>query len=288
MSDTESIEPIEPIEFRELRSDEDFEQCLRLQQLTWGRDFRELVPPTVMRISQKVGGVAAGAFGADGRQLGFVWGLSGLRDGRPAHWSHMLAVHPSARGLGVGKGLKYYQRELLLALGVEHMYWTYDPLVARNATLNLMRLGARPVQYVVDMYGAATGSELHSGLGTDRFVVEWDLRATPADGAGAAQRSVETPDGATAINRSGDEVLTTPPAPDDGGDRLWIEVPGDIEALKRTDRARALAYRDSLRSLVPRLLGDGWCFDALCWIDSDRAWYRAIREGVESERGRNP
>lgn len=153
----------------------EYEQCLAIQVETWGADFRELVPPTILLVAQKLGGVCAGAFAADGRMLGFVFGMTGLRDGKLAHWSDMLAVRPEARGAHLGEHLKNYQRELVRAVGVETMYWTFDPLVARNAHLNINRLGTSVVEYVPDMYGTTTGSPLHGSLPTDRFVVAWDM-----------------------------------------------------------------------------------------------------------------
>jgi len=105
------------IVLRTFESRNDYEQCVKLQLDTWGHDFTECVPASILQISQKVGGVAAGAFDTDGRLIGFVYGISGLRDGRPAHWSHMLAVYPEYRGTGIGRRLKALQRELLLAAG---------------------------------------------------------------------------------------------------------------------------------------------------------------------------
>ena len=75
--------------------------------------------------------------------LGFVFGMTGVQDGRLVHWSDLLAVRPEARDRGLGRRLKLYQRSLVAELGVTRMLWTYDPLVARNAHLNLNALGAR-------------------------------------------------------------------------------------------------------------------------------------------------
>jgi len=103
------------------------------------------------------------------------------------HWSHMLAVRPEARDHGIGGRLKQYQRELVRARGVEWMYWTFDPLVARNAHRNFNGLGVTVREYVTDMY-RDTGSELHA-FGTDRFIVALQvdapavLRSTPVPGA---------------------------------------------------------------------------------------------------------
>ena len=190
---------------RPFASRADYDACVRLQRDTWGEHFVDVVPATILMVSQQVGGVSAGAFDADGRLLGFVFGISGIRDGELVHWSDMLAVRPEARGAGLGKRLKHFQREQLLERGIRRMLWTYDPLVARNANLNLNGLGARPVEYVVNMYGD-TRSPLHAGLDTDRFIVEWRLDqqapvgAEPAAGtapAGSAAR-LEGP-GSTAV-----------------------------------------------------------------------------------------
>jgi predicted GNAT superfamily acetyltransferase len=81
----------------------------------------------VLMGTQRVGGVAAGAFDAAGALLGCVFGFNGVRDGRLAHWSYMLAVRPQAQARGLGRRLKAYQRECLLAAGIEVAYWTYDP-----------------------------------------------------------------------------------------------------------------------------------------------------------------
>jgi predicted GNAT superfamily acetyltransferase len=168
----------------------EYQECLAIQEEIWGAGFRELVPPTILLVAQKLGGVCAGAFAADGRMLGFVFGMTGLRDGRLAHWSDMLAVRVEARGAHLGAHLKHYQRELVRAVGVEMMYWTFDPLVARNAHLNLNWLGASVVEYVPDMYGSHTGSPLHGSLPTDRFVMAWDLTRDEASRAEASRPGV--------------------------------------------------------------------------------------------------
>ena len=105
------------VTLRPLASHDDYHACYELQLATWGRDFQEGVPPSVLKISQRVGGIAAGAFAAGGELLGYVYGLTGVRPpgsprsaaavparGGPArpelfHWSHMLAVAPEARGI---------------------------------------------------------------------------------------------------------------------------------------------------------------------------------------------
>ena len=217
----------------------DYEQCRAIQEEIWGAGFRELVPSTILLVSQTLGGVCAGAFGPDGRMLGFVFGMTGLRDGRLAHWSDMLAVRLEARGRHIGERLKYYQRELVRAIGVDTMFWTFDPLVARNAHLNLDRLGTRVVEYVPDMYGADTGSPLHGGLPTDRFIVAWDLTR---DGTGRE----EPP-------RSG--VLVNPVRADgEPGIAGWSDAPVVRVAIPHDADAESAGRRSSWRAITRQAL----------------------------------
>jgi chorismate synthase len=231
------------VTIRPLTSEADLADGLAIQRLTWGDQFTEVVPATILQISQKVGGVAAGAFDPHGRMVGFVFGLSGVRQGRLVHWSHMLAVRPEARGLGLGKRLKLYQRDVLLRAGITEVRWTFDPLVAQNANLNVNALGADIESYVPDMYGGDTGSDLHSGLGTDRLIVLWLIaearveRAIAGEGpmlpAGAAEAPIANPRAVLG------ELRASPV--------IRIEVPPDIQEVKGASPPTARAWRDTTR-----------------------------------------
>jgi predicted GNAT superfamily acetyltransferase len=243
----------------------EYQMCVDLQRETWGPTFTECVPRTVLMIAHKVGGIVSGAFEANGRMLGFVFGLTGLRQGRAAHWSHMLAVRADAQGLGIGRALKLHQRELLLGMGVDVAYWTYDPLVARNAHLNLNRLGACIEQYVPDMYGHDTQSALHSGLGTDRLVVRWELksphvRQTLADGvsepAGAEHAPVVNAVLVNGAPQPADTDLAEAPA-------VRVEIPWDIQQVKLAASETAHAWRRNTRRALQWYLERGYTVAAL-------------------------
>lgn len=245
-------------------------ECVAIQKETWGADFTECVPAAILMVGQKIGGVTAGAFAPDGRLVGFVFGLTGVLDGKPAHWSDMLAVRDAARGHGLGLRLKLYQRELLLDQGVETCYWTFDPLVARNAHLNLNRLGAEIAEYVRDLYGEDTGSELHSGLGTDRFVVAWHLRSPRVEAALAGRPRDAAPFRGTPAATSG----TLPDA-----DGVRVEIPADIQEVKAGSRERARRWRETTRRAFLHYLGLGYRVDALLRDEEGRVFYGLTRGG---------
>lgn len=232
----------------------EYDECVRIERETWGNQFTEVVSATVLRIAQEVGGVTAAAFDPDGRMLGFVFGMTGVRDGELAHWSDMLAVRPAAQHLGIGTRLKHFQRELLLEIGVGKMYWTYDPLVSRNAHLNLVRLGARVAEYKVNFYGEDTGSVVHAGLGTDRFIVSWALVPRHDVPANVAPLSIDAP----IVNpvQPGTGIPGIHDLPD--SPVIRIAIPKDIFAELACNPIAAHAWRDTTRRAFCHYMSAGY------------------------------
>lgn len=245
------------IVLRTLTTNDEYDEAVVLQDEIWGAGFTDRVPASILRVAQKVGGVTAAAFDAQGRMLGFVFGLTGLRDGRPVHWSDMLAVREDARGKQLGEKLKNYQRDLVRAVGVETMFWTFDPLVARNAHFNLNRLGARIAEYIPNFYGSNTGSILHGALPTDRFVAEWHFAAANRQARDAAPpREQSAADVArTAVVENG-RVRVVEPLPK--ATRVLVPVPRDIEALLGANQDAALAWRLATREAIMHYLALGY------------------------------
>ena len=238
-----------PYTIRPFASHADRAQCVALQELTWGQGFTEKIPAAMLLVAQKTGGVCAGAFDADGRMLGFVFGVTGVQDGELMHWSDMLAVHPDARGQHLGEQLKTFQRDHCRALGIKHIYWTYDPLVARNAHLNLARMGARVREFVPAMYGEGTNSPLQGDMPTDRFVVAWAVDPTDA----AAPLHGLPMQAVTAVDGTGHPAAAWP-----GATHVVVRAPRDITALAATDIAAARRWRFSTRAAFEHYLGHGY------------------------------
>lgn len=297
------------IHVRPLDGHDEYRACEAFQRDVWGADFREIAPASLLKIGQRLGGVSSGAFHPEDGLVGFVFGLTGLEDGRPVHWSHMLAVREAHRNRGLGRRLKEHQRALLLERGVEQMYWTFDPLVARNAHFNLNRLGVRVVEYVPDMYGE-TGSQLHEGLDTDRLVVAWQLEGyepagdrtpesrsgaggrpeagAPADAEGgaarpggepgptAAERDIPRPDGVPAAEVPFGGDASTPPV-------VRVEVPADIHALRSSDPDAAARWRERTREAFLGRLDSGYRVSGFV-PGPERGFYVLLHERVDAHR----
>ena len=266
-SDVKSIELIDrsgrkrQLTLRSLASQEDYDRCLTLEKKTWGPDFSECVPTSMLMINQKVGGISAGAFAEDGSMAALIYGLTGFYQSRPSHWSHIMAVAEEYKNLGLGIEMKRYQRECLLAAGVDHMRWTYDPLESRNAHLNLNRLGALPVEYVHDIYGPGDSSGLHAGIGTDRFIVYWDLtgertRDILADGGLRVDREWWSLVPVINIDGSGHPLRAHFELPAEAAVR--VAVPDNIQAAKQGGPDAGMHWRSCTRRALAGYMGRGY------------------------------
>jgi predicted GNAT superfamily acetyltransferase len=226
-ADGSFLEPdVHGVHLRPLVSLAEYHACVDVQVAVWGAEFSDIVPASVLQVATHIGGILLGAL-ADDTLLGFVFGLTGVRDDEIVHWSHMLGVRADARGMGIGRRLKEYQRALLAQHGIAREFWTFDPLQARNAHLNINRLGVRIIDYVVDMYGSM-GSPLHFGVATDRLIVECATNATPKSTptTGAMIEQLRRAPMLTPVPRPGDVVFQgeSPTA-------VLLEIPVDVERL---------------------------------------------------------
>jgi predicted GNAT superfamily acetyltransferase len=227
----------------------------------------------LLRALTKAGNYAAGAYdAASGELLGACVGFFGP----PAHaelHSHIAGVRPAGLGRSVGFALKVHQRAWCLRRDVRVIAWTYDPLIRRNAYFNIVKLGARPVEYLRNFYGVMDDA-INGGTETDRMLLHWDLRSELAVDASAgksrpASFTAERERGAVVALSAGSDGLPVPgpatnwPAtgsPGTGGprpDTLLVGVPADVESLRVSDPAGAGAWRSALRDVLAPLIAGG-------------------------------
>src|SRR5512137_1589144 len=143
-----------------------------VQQQIWGFAQGEGLYPPALKTAAENGGVVIGAFDG-GKLIGFLFGFIGLQPDRHLKLcSQTMGILPEYRNKGVAATLKWAQRERVLANQIELITWTYDPLEAPNARLNLRTLGGVVHVYKQNIYGEDFGA-LGKGLPSDRFLVEW-------------------------------------------------------------------------------------------------------------------
>lgn len=208
-----------PITVRHVSTLAEYEECVRIQLITWGEDLA--TPSGLFVVARETGGQTLGAFAGE-KLIGFTLGLAGFHDGKPIIHSHMTAVLSEYRDRGIGRMLKLAQRNDALARGIHLVAWTFDPLELKNAHFNINRLGAVVKRYIPNCYGI-TESPLHAGLPTDRLMAEWYLDS---------KRVTEVLGGKAARVPSGAEKIT---------------IPSDISERKQIDAAAGARVQSEMR-----------------------------------------
>ena len=221
------------------------------------------VSPRLLASLRLNGGSVMGAY--DGpRLVGFAYGFIGKdpSSGEIYHYSQTAAVDSAYQGRGVGRALKYGQREFILSTGITKMRWSYDPVRAGNAHFNLDVLGARGRWFVPNLYGLDDMGR-DAGHRSDRLIVEWDLAGSPSP-APVSRTPAVVPAWGEVVRDHVDLLLGVP--------RHWSAVAGD--------HAEAERIRTVVSAALAEGLDDGYVATSCVVADDDTAYYRLRPAGA--------
>ncbi len=257
-----------PVIIRDLQSFEDLEQVEAVEREVWGLADHDVMPATLVIATKEAGSVWVGAF--DGPKLvGFAFGFLGMEQGRLILHSHMLAVLDPYRDSDLGYKLKLAQRERALAMRVQEMTWTFDPLQSKNAHLNFGKLGVVSDSYKIDFYGPETSSILHRNS-TDRLWVRWPLASRRV--RDRLQGKDYRPEVLDAFSRlqplvqfNGDgKPLRNDLSTALARQRIAIQIPSDIGTVEQKYPGLAREWREATRWAFTEALKAGFFVAEFC------------------------
>ena len=255
-----------------------------LQRLVWPGSETDVVPAHMLITAVHNGGLLVGAF-AEEQLIGFVFGFPGIEftpDGpRPKHCSHMMGIHPRQRDAGIGFALKRAQWQMVRHQGLDHITWTYDPLLSRNAYLNIAKLGAVCNTYRRSEYGDMRDG-LNAGLPSDRFLVDWWINTRRVDRrlSKRPRRPLKLDDFSKAelhplyTLKLRSDQLPVPPehfSPLNGNLTL-AEIPSDFGRVKEADFALARDWRFFSREVFETAFAEGYIVTDFIY-DQSRSFY---------------
>jgi chorismate synthase len=251
------------IEIKPISTYEGYKAAEQLQAEVLGFGPLDVVPYQILQSFAQSGGAVIGAYAdmaaADaGTQtlIGVVMGYTGLLpDGTPYHRSQRMAVLAQYRGQGVGAALKHAQADLARSRGLRLMCWTFDPLRALNAHLNLHKLGVISRRYIANAYYAST-SPRDAGAPIDRLWVEWDLALRESREPHERPAYTLPASPVKVIRLMGDR----PSDPDLSSDApaVLIQIPTNIDAVRDQGLDRLLEWRMATRAAFERYLAAGY------------------------------
>jgi len=195
---------------------------------TWAMDAGTEITPNLLQAMIHSGAYLSGAF-IDGECVGAAFAFPATTGGPHLH-SHMTAVIDKFRDKGIGHALKVDQYKWAKQNNYKEITWTFDPLVARNAKLNILKLGVDISAYYPNFYGDMP-DELNAGDESDRVMASLKIVG-------------DAPTPRTAIS-----------APDKSA--VLIAIPNDIVAVRVKDIAENLRWRRLVRDKFVDVLARG-------------------------------
>jgi len=206
------------IQVRELDNLQDQDFGRKIFDITWSMDAGTEITPNLLQAMVHSGSYLSGAF-IDNKIIGAAFAFPATNGGLHLH-SHMTAVLPEFRDKGVGYALKIDQWNWAKKKNYSHLSWTFDPLVRRNAKLNIAKLGVDISAYFPNFYGDMPDA-LNAGDESDRLMVSWR----------------------TEIDAPKARELITNPEPGD----ILIEIPEDIVAIRSKNQSESMKWRRQVR-----------------------------------------
>lgn len=217
------------IEIRECLTVAELSQCVDLQREVFALPEIEISPARHLVVTKHAGGYTLGAFTAENLLVGFVLSVPAFSGSERFFYSHMMAVKKDFQSYGIGAKLKWAQRAAALARGVRFIKWTFQPVQARNAYLNLEKLGAIVRYYEPNFYGtdySTVGTQNESiGLDSDRLFAEWHLESEKVAALARSEKFSEKSEPVASIT-----------------------VPNDWNALVKNDPRAAVAEQERIKS----------------------------------------
>jgi predicted GNAT superfamily acetyltransferase len=282
---------LDKIDIRILETPEELAAVEEIQRSIWPGNEIEIVPIHIFRASIHNGGLVIGAY-HNIELVGFVYGFPGFeyKDGNLHlyHASHMAGVARDFRDSGIGYKLKRAQWQIVRQQGIERITWTYDPLQSRNANLNLSKLGAVCNTYIPNYYGEMR-DEINKGAPSDRFQVDWWVNSNRVKKRLSSQgrpkvnpikllnsqipivnRTMFTKEGFVSPQESsayeGDAPL------------VLLEIPADIQEIKRVDMELAIQWSHHIRDRFIKLFDSGYIATDVIHLPDDpqRSFYVLI------------
>ena len=195
---------------------------------TWAMDSGTEITPNLLQAMVHSGAYLSGAFIGD-KCVGAAFAFPATIKGLHLH-SHMTAVLDNYRDQGIGYALKIDQWFWAKINSYNEITWTFDPLVARNAKFNLIKLGVDISSYHPNFYGDMPDG-LNAGDESDRVMAIWKV---------AGERPVSK------------SVITNPEKSDN-----LIKIPEDIIAIRSEDISEGLKWRRKVRGEFIRAFENG-------------------------------
>lgn len=267
-----SAEP--PLALRNLTRYSEMVAVEALQGQIWRRP-RPYTPRMLLAVHH-TGGQVVGAFVGQ-QMVGYAVALYATEPDGPYLFSLATGVRRDHRNRGLGRRLKMAQREHALSLGLNHMRWAFDPLLARTAHFHCTALGAVGRAYEADYFDATEGRE-GALMASDRLLASWDLSSRRTESRLGGERPQPPKEGAwvTRVEFQNGLPGLAETVLDESCDQLLVEIPLDLGAYRARPETLE-AWRRGVGRLLEQYVNSGGYAVTECFTapvgDGRRSFY---------------
>ncbi|MEM3398969.1 MAG: hypothetical protein QW724_05440 [Nitrososphaerota archaeon] len=241
---------------------ESFKQLEFFQTVFFGRG--DIIPYHVLIAFQEIGGVVLVAYDENNRPIGLLCGYNSFKNGEVFHYIHFCGVLPEYSHTDLSKQLRMTARESLLEEGIRQAMWLIDPLNPVEAYMSIHKLGGVAREYIRNFYGLMRDPQ-NRGLESDRLIVRWDLDSKEVK----EKLSREVEEEVSEVNldileksvlvvRDGSFKRILDYRLNLNNDKLCLEIPTNIESIKKKDLSIAIEWRETTRKIFEHYLPRGY------------------------------
>ncbi len=241
---------------------ESFKQLEAFQTIFFGRG--DIIPYHVLIAFQEIGGLVLVAYDQNNRPLGFLCGYNSFKNGEVFHYIHFCGVLPEYSDTELSTQLRIAVREYLLDEDILRAIWLIDPLNPFEAYISIHKLGGTGREYMRNFYGLMR-DPYNRGLESDRLVINWNLDSKEVEEKISGKFKdevdkvcVDDLEKSVIIVRDGPFKRILDYKLNLNGDRFCLEIPIDIESMKKKDLSTAIEWREITRRIFEHYIPRGY------------------------------
>ncbi len=243
------------IEYRELKSFDEFRECVTLQKEIFGLSDIDAISPLIISMFAKemppIGFVIGAVDNSQWKEklVGFVFSTAVLCE--DALYFLLVGVHPEYQNENIGFGLLKKLREISLPKGIKYFYCIFDPLEGNLGNYYFSKLGLWGIKYEESPYELTLDNHPNNIIPTDKIVTKWDI-----DNPRTYEKMEGTYQGKIKI----EEILSKYPVINenkfDDNDTILVRIPENFIALKKKNIKEALNWRFSTRKIFDEYINN--------------------------------
>jgi predicted GNAT superfamily acetyltransferase len=257
---------------------ESFKQLEAFQTIFLGRG--DIIPYHVLIAFQEMGGLVLVAYDQNNRPVGLLCGYNSFKNGELFHYIHFCGVLPEYSDSELSTELRIAVRKHLLDENINQAVWLIDPLNPFEAYTSIHKLGGIGREYMRNFYGLMRGPQ-NRGLESDRLLIRWKLDSKEVEEK-LSRKLKDEVDNVYLVNFEKSNVIVR-----DGPfkrildyklnlnvERFCLEIPTDIESMKKKDLSIAIEWREMTRRIFEHYLPRGYVIaEVLKDSRSDSCYY---------------